>query len=128
MDDLPSFFFSLLQIIDPQVLKMPLVIAQNIRCLDMEWKSHDNKHLLSVTLMWDCPVGEGKLDPPAYYNIFKVSQDCNTFLGRAFVEAYRICQMPVAKTCSSVEFIVQIVTRSGLKKALHESTHFKLEW
>lgn len=107
---------------------MPLVTAQNIRCLDMEWKSHDNEHLLSVTLMWDCPVGEGKLDTPAYFNIFKVSQDCNIFLGRAFVEAYRICQMAVAKTCSSVEFIVQIVTRSGLKKALHESTHFKLEW
>ena len=78
--------------------------------------------------MWDCPIGDGQVDDPAHYNIFRMTQDSNIFLGRAFVEAYRVCQIPVSKACSSVEFIVQVVTRSGLKKPLHECSHFKLHW
>ena len=78
--------------------------------------------------MWDCPISDGLVDAPAHYNIFRVTQDSSMFLGRAFVEAYRVCQIPVSKTCSSVEFIVQIVTRSGLKKRLGECSHFKLNW
>lgn len=78
--------------------------------------------------MWDCPISDGLVDAPAHYNIFRVTQDSSMFLGRAFVEAYRVCQIPVSKTCSSVEFIVQIVTRSGLKKRLGECSHFQLNW
>lgn len=123
-----SLYLGEIKIIDPQVLKLPLGLARNVRSLDLEWKSRGDEHLLSLTLMWDCPIGENKLDPPAYFNIFRVSHDSNTFLGRAMVEAYRVCQIPVSKTCSSVEFIIQIVTSSGLKKPVRESTHFKLNW
>ena len=78
--------------------------------------------------MWNGPISDGQVDEPAHYNIFRVSQDSNIFLGRAFVEAYRVCQIPVLKTSSSVEFIVQIVTRSGLKKPLSECSRFILKW
>ena len=78
--------------------------------------------------MWNCPISKGQVDEPAHYNIFRVTQDSNMFLGRAFVEAYRVCQIPVSKSCSSVQFIVQIVTRSGLKKPLNECSVFKLNW
>ena len=76
--------------------------------------------------MWHCPISDGQVDEPAHYNIFRVTDDVDVFLGRAFVEAYRVSKMPVSKTCSSVEFVVQIVTRSGLKKPLGECGRFKL--
>ena len=78
--------------------------------------------------MWHCPISNGHFDEPAHYNIFRVTDDANVFLGRAFVEAYRVCQMSVSKTCSSVEFVIQIVTRSGLKKPVGECSRFKLKW
>ena len=78
--------------------------------------------------MWNCPISDGQIDEPAHYNIFRVTQDSNIFLGRAFVEAYRVCQIPVYTNSSSVEFIVQIVTQSGLKKPLQECSRFKLNW
>ena len=78
--------------------------------------------------MWHCPISNGQFDEPAHYNIFRLTDDSRVFLGRAFVEAYRVCQMPVSKLCSSVEFVIQVVTRSGLKKAVGECSHFKLKW
>ncbi|KAJ7372648.1 hypothetical protein OS493_017920 [Desmophyllum pertusum] len=117
-----------MKILDPQVLKQPLALARNIRCLDKVWKSADKEYLLTLTLMWHCPISDGQVDEPAHYNIFRVTDDVDEFLGQAFVEAYRVCQMPVSKTCSSVEFVVQIVTRSGLKKPLGECGRFKLKW
>ena len=78
--------------------------------------------------MWHCPISDDQIDEPAHCNIFRVVDGSHVFLGRAFVEAYRICQMPVSKTCSSVELVVQIVTRSGLKRPPSECSHFKLKW
>lgn len=78
--------------------------------------------------MWHCPISDGQVDKPAHYNIFRLTEDSAVFLGRAFVEAYRVCQMHVSKTRSSVEFVVQIVTRSGLKRPLGECSRFKLKW
>jgi len=78
--------------------------------------------------MWNGPISDGQVDDSAHYNVFRVLQDSNIFLGRAFVEAYRVYQIPVLKTSSSVEFIVQSVTRSGLKKPLSECSRFTLKW
>lgn len=103
-------------------------MVRNIRCLDSQWKSTDDEYLLSLTLLWHCPISDGEFDEPAHYNIFRLTDDSNEFLGRAFVEAYRVCQMPVSKACSSVEFVIQIVTRSGLKKPVGECSRFKLKW
>ena len=114
--------------LDPQVLKQPLALARNIRCLDTQWESTDKDFLLSLTLMWHCPISDGQVDEPAHYNIFRLRDDSAVFLGRAFVEAYRVCRLTVSKTCLSVEFVVQIVTRSGLKKPIHECSRFKLKW
>ena len=78
--------------------------------------------------MWNCPINDGQFDKPAHYSVFRATEDSNVFLGRAFVEAYRVCQLPVSTNCSSVEFVVQIVTQSGLKKPLQECSRFKLNW
>ena len=73
-------------------------------------------------------MNDGQFDKPVHYNVFRATEDSNLFLGRAFVEAYRVCQLPVSENCSSVEFVVQIVTQSGLKKPLQECSRFKLNW
>lgn len=117
-----------IKIVDPKVLKHPLASVRNIRCLDLIWKPTDQGYSLSLTLVWNCPMNDGQFDKPVHYNVFRATEDSNLFLGRAFVEAYRVCQLPVSKNCSSVEFVVQIVTQSGLKKPLQECSRFKLNW
>ena len=119
---------TLLQIIDPRVINQPIVLAKDLRCQDIEWKSTEKGYHLSLTLMWHCPINDGQVDEPAHYNIFKVAEGSNIFLGRAFVEAYRIGQIAVSKTCSSIEFAVQVVTRSGRKRPVSDCSYFKLKW
>lgn len=119
---------TLLQIIDPRVIKQPIVLAKDLRCQDIEWKSTEKGYQLSLTLMWHCPINDGQIDEPAHYNIFRVAEGSNIFLGRAFVEAYRIGQIAVSETCSSIEFAVQVVTRSGRKRPVSDCSYFKLKW
>ncbi|XP_022782024.1 cytosolic endo-beta-N-acetylglucosaminidase-like [Stylophora pistillata] len=117
-----------IKIIDPRVIIQPIALAKNLRYQDIEWISTDDGYLLSLTLIWHCPISDGQCDEPAHYNIFRVAEGSSVFLGRAFVEAYRIGQIAVSKTCSSVTFAVQIVTRSGRKRPPSQCSHFTLKW
>lgn len=117
-----------IKIIDPRVIIQPIALAKNLRYQDIEWNFTDDGYLLSLTLIWHCPISDGQCDEPAHYNIFRVAEGSSVFLGRAFVEAYRIGQIAVSKTCSSVTFAVQIVTRSGRKRPPSQCSHFTLKW
>ena len=110
------------------MIKWPVNPVTNLRARDVEWKTADHHHALTLTLVWDYPVTEEHVESAAYYNVFEKRAGANQFLGRAFVEAFRVCQLSVPWSCKHVEFVVQTVTRSGLKRALEISSSIKLEW
>lgn len=110
------------------MITWPINPVTNLRTRDVEWVTADHQHLLTVTLIWDSPAIEDHVEQVAYYNVFQKDLDGNRFIGRSFVEAYRVCQLRVQGSCSHVEFVVQTVTRSGLKRPLEESCSIKLNW
>lgn len=110
------------------MIKWPINPVVNLRSRDVEWKTADHEHVLTVTLIWECPVIEDHVEPVAYYNVFQKELDGLRFVGRAFVEAYRVCQLPVTGSCQHVEFTVQTVTISGLKRPLETCSSIKLKW
>ena len=80
--------------------------------------------------MWDGPIPDEDGEDADHYNVFRATHGGGqiTFLGRAFVEAYRVCQLPVARESVSVEFIIQLITRSGLKRSLDECSRVQFKW
>ena len=95
--------------------------------MDVQWKTMDHQYLLSLTLAWDCPAQE-LVERIAHYDVYHIKSGVAEFIGRAFVESYRVCQLVVQKNWSFVEFAIRSVTVSGIKRPLEECSHVRLTW
>lgn len=117
------------QILDPQVLKTSIPVVSNLRHRDVTWKTGNHGNSLSLTLMWDCPI-QAEMENISYCDVYAAIGDneSNVFVGRSFVDSYRVCNFNVPKQCNSVEFIVQAFTMSKRSKNLENSSSIIITW
>jgi hypothetical protein len=95
----------------------------------MTWKNGSHSNSLSLTLMWDCPIN-AEMENIAYCDVYAVidNSESYVFVGRCFVDSYRVCSLAVPKKCSSVEFVVQALTTSKHCKTLENCSSILLTW
>lgn len=119
----------LAQILDPQVLRTSVPVVSNIRYRDVAWKTGNHGNSLSLTLMWDCPI-QAEMESLYYCDVYAVIGDSesNVFVGRSFVDSYRVCSFNIPKQSNSVKFIVQALTMSKCSKNLENSASIIFSW
>ncbi|XP_031558651.1 cytosolic endo-beta-N-acetylglucosaminidase-like [Actinia tenebrosa] len=118
-----------IKILDPQILRTLIPVVSNLRHRDVIWKTGSHGNTLSLTLMWDCPI-QAEMESILYCDVYTVIGDSesNVFIGRSFVDSYRVCNLNVPKQCNSVEFIVQSLTMSKRSKTLENNSSILVTW
>lgn len=119
------------QFLDPAVLKQSIPTVSSLRHRNVSWKNVEGRHdnNLSLTLMWDYPM-KTDVENLAYCDVYVAIGNCHSyvFVGRAFVDSYRVCSLEVPSNVHCVRFIVQAVTLSRRKANLSESTSISFSW
>ena len=104
-------------------------MVTNLRHRDVTWKTEDQHNSLGLTLMWDCPI-QAEMENISYCDVYAVIGDSESkvFVGRSFVDSYRVCSLSVPRQSHSVEFIVQALTTSKRSKSVENSSSIIFTW
>ena len=96
----------------------------NIRCRDTQILHSVHCCILNTTILWDKEFGLSTKDTPIlHYNIFSnasenhgfVYHDSVVFLGKAYVESFRVHNLKVEANRKSIELCIRPVTEWGMK-------------
>ncbi|XP_077979787.1 cytosolic endo-beta-N-acetylglucosaminidase-like [Glandiceps talaboti] len=131
-----------IQILNPESIKENSLQISDLKISQEHWKTKMDERdtiLLSATLTWTYPPSIA-----SHFDVYcvglvrdphsnkKIDSSTRVFIGSAFVNMYRVCDLSVpynqSERMQSVKFLVQPVMYSGLRSILDSCTEVKMEY
>jgi len=138
-DFVPQFSFLLgqVQVMSVEELLHCFPQITNIRCRDTKVQHSVHCCIVSTTILWDKEFRSSTKDNPIlHYDIFSnasenhgfVNHDSVVFLGKAYVESFRVSDLKIEANRKSIELCIRPVTEWGMKSDKKHWGFFILEW